>query len=375
MKQQKLTSTAFEKHVYDSFHFINSVLEEQKRKNQKPIKKARDRLTNKTIYNLQQIEKVLCSTKYENLKKILLEYDRYRILIDFYIVSDNLKIDKKRVKKDTNKNKYKRFTNEKGDYYFALPLDKFLKVRGGTRNSVSKNINLFVFLGLIGKVNAYNIESYEVYQQELNRKSKILEVQTLNNLNIIKNDDKKIDFNFTSLYYISKIKNVILAKAEERASKLLENNFSIRAFTSLYLAKYFDLAEAERVYFNKNLLFYTEYSSFLQNEIKEAIKELVKQQGYANKSQVYRLVKESCVAHDFELNNKDFKINSGRHRVSSYNTFITEYKRITAEFLQENENIKLSSTPNKQMIKIFNLKDKQHIFYDVEKLGGNENGK
>lgn len=367
MKQQKLTSTAFEKHVYDSFHYINSVLEEQKRKNQKPIKKTRDRLTNKTIYNLQQLEKVLCSSKYENLKKILLEYDRYRILIDFYIVADNLKIDKKRVKKDTNKNKNKRFVNEQGDYYFALPIDKFLKLRGGTRNSVSKNINLFVFLGLIGKVNAYNIESYEVFQQELNRQSKILDVQTLNNLNIIKNDDKKIDFNFTSLYYISKIKNVILTEAEERASKLFENNFSIRAFTSLYLAKYFDLEEAERVYFNKNLLFYTEYSSFLQNEIKEEIKELVKIQGYANKSQVYKNVKESCVAHDFEL--RDFKI--GRHRVSSYNTFLTEYKRITAEFLQENENIKLSSTPTKQMMKIFNLKDKQHIFYDIKKLGGN----
>lgn len=365
----------YEKHVYDSFHYINSVLEEQKRKNQKPIKKARDRLTNKTIYNLQQLEKVLCSSKYENLKKILLEYDRYRILLDFYMVADNLKIDRKRVKKDTNKNKNKRFTNEKGDYYFALPLDKFIRIRGGTRNSVSKNINLFVFLGLIGKVNAYNLEGFEVCQQEINRKSKILEVQTLNNLNIIKNDDKKIDFNFTSLYYISKIKNVILAKAEERASKLLENNFSIRAFTSLYLAKYFDLEEAERVYFNKNLLVYTEYSTFLQDKIKEAIKELIKIQGYANKNQVYKNVKESCVAYNFELNNKDFKINAGRSRVSSYNTFLTEFKRVTAEFLQENENIKLSSTPNKQMIKIFNLKDKQHIFYDIKKLGGNENGK
>ena len=372
MKEEKITVSIYQRYVYDSFNITNSVLVEQAKKNQKPIKKSRDRLTKKTVYNLKQLEKVLCGSKYENLKKILLEYDRYRILLDFYIVADNLKIDRKRVKKDTNKNKNKRFVNEKGDYYFALPIDKFLKLRGGTRNSVSKNINLFVFLGLIGKANAYNLEGYEVYQQELNRKSKILNVQTLNNLNIIKNDDKKIDFNFTSLYYISKIKNVILTEAEERAKKLLENNFSIRAFTSLYLTKYFDLAEAERVYFNKNLLTYTEYSSFLQNEIKEAIKELVKQQGYANKSQVYKLVKESCVAHDFEL--RDFKI--GRPRVSPYNTFLTEFKRVTAEFLQENKNIKLSSTPTKQMTKIFHLKDKQHIFYNVEKLERrNKNGK
>ena len=368
MSKYELTTKEFKKQVEDSFNYINSVLIEQEKNNQKPIKKARNRLTNKTNYNLKQLEKVLCSSKYENLRKIFLEYDRYRILIDFYIVADNLKIDRKQVKKDTNKNKNIRFANAKGDYYFALPIDKFMQIRKGTRNSVSKNINLFVFLGFIGKVNPYKIESFSVFKQDIIRNSKIKKTKTLNNLEVIKNKNKKIDFNFTNLYYISKIKNIILAEAEERSSSLYQNHFSIRAFTSLYLAKYFDISEVERVYFHKNLLKYTEYSNFLQNKIKEAIKELIKKQGYANKWQVYRNVKEICVAHIFELNNEDVKVNIGRQIASPYNTFFTEYKRITEEFLQENEDIKLSSTPTKEMIKTFNLKDKQHIFYDVKKL-------
>lgn len=130
----------------------------------------------------------------------------------------------------------------------------------------------------------------------------------------------------------------------------------------------FGVEEAKKVYFHDNLLEYTGYSNFLQNKIKEAIKELVKKQGFANKKQVYSIVKNDCVAKEFEIPSQKYVINIGRPRVSPYNTFLTEYKRITSEFLSEHENIRLSSTPTQEMIEVFNLKDKQHIFYDINKL-------
>ena len=130
----------------------------------------------------------------------------------------------------------------------------------------------------------------------------------------------------------------------------------------------FGLKEAEKVYFHDNLLEFTEYSNFLQKKIKEAILQLIKKRGYANKKQVFSIVKNDCVAKEFEIPNKNYKVNIGRPRISPYNTFLTEYKRITSEFLAEHENIRLSSTPTKEMIEVFKLKDKQHIFYDINKL-------
>ena len=167
MEKENLNKDTLKKYITESFHLINDKLKrQQSNSNAKPLRKPQKKLYKKTVYNLEQLEKVLCGddSKYENLRKLLKANNRYRILIDFFIVSNGLKIDRKR-KKATNKNKNTRFMNAQGDYFFALPIDKFIDLRGGTRSSVSKNINLFVFLGLIGKVNPYEIEPFSVYQQ------------------------------------------------------------------------------------------------------------------------------------------------------------------------------------------------------------------
>ena len=115
-------------------------------------------------------------TKYDNLRHILTEYDRWKILIDFYIVADGLKIDGKKRKAEGNKNKDIRFMDAKGNYIFAMPIDKFIELRRGTRNSISRNINLFVFLELIEKRNPYEIETASIMRQEEYRQDKILMV-------------------------------------------------------------------------------------------------------------------------------------------------------------------------------------------------------
>lgn len=376
MEKEKLNKDTFKTYIKDSFYLINDKLKrQQSNKNEKSLRKPQKKLYKKTGYNLEQLEKVLCNndSKYENLRKLLKMNDRYKILIDFFVVSNGLKIDKKR-KKATNKNKDIRFMNESGDYFFALPIDKFIELRGGTRGSISKNINLFVFLGFIGKVNPYEIEPFSVYQQEIQRQNKIAKTTSAVRKKEIFFEGKKIDYNFTTLYFVSKITNKKLKEADEKAKKLFENNFSIRAFTCLYIVKYFGTEEAKKVYFHDNLLENTEYSNFLQGEIKKAILLLVEKQGYANKKQVYKLVKDKCVAKNFEIPENRFapdynlKREYGRPRTSPRNTFETEYKRVLTEFLQKNENIKMSSTPTKEMQKVFKLKDKQHILYDINYL-------
>lgn len=376
MEKEKLNKGTLQTYITDSFYLINSELQRQHSNSKtKPLRKPQKKLHEKTVYNLQQLEKVLCGndSKYENLRKLLKANNRYRILIDFFIVSNGLKIDRKR-KKATNKNKNTRFMNAQGDYFFALPIDKFIDLRGGTRSSVSKNINLFVFLGLIGKVNPYEIEPFSVYQQEMQRRNKIAKTTSAVRKNEIFFSGNKIDYNFTTLYFITKITNKKLKEADEKAKKLFENNFSIRAFTCLYIVKYFGVEEAKKVYFHDNMLENTEYSNFLQGEIKKTILLLVEKQGYANKKQIYKLVKDKCIAKNFEIPENKFapdyniKREYGRPRVSPRNTFETEYKRILAEFLKENKNIKMSSTPIKEMQEVFKLQDKQHILYDKNYL-------
>ena len=376
VEKEKLNKNTLQTYITESFYLINDKLKrQQSNSNAKPLRKPQKKLYKKTVYNLQQLEKVLCGndSKYENLRKLLKMNERYRILIDFFIVADSLKIDRKR-KKATNKNKDIRFMNESGDYFFALPIDKFIELRGGTRSSISKNINLFVLLGFIGKVNPYEIEPFSVYQQEIQRQNKIAKTTSAVRKKEIFFEGKKIDYNFTTLYFVSKITNKKLKEADEKAKKLFENNFTIRAFTCLYIVKYFGVEESKKVYFHDNLLEDTEYSNFLQGEIKKAILLLVEKQGYANKKQVYKLVKDKCVAKNFEIPENKFapdyniKREYGRPRTSPSNTFETEYKRVLAEFLQKNKNIRLSSTPTKEMQEVFELQDKQHILYDINYL-------
>ena len=126
--------------------------------------------------------------------------------------------------------------DSKGNYIFALPLDIFIKLRGGTRNSISRNINLFSFLGFIEKRNPYEIETNSIIKQNENREFKIERIQHQVTQNRIDLGEKKIDFNFTSLYIIPVLNRNIFAAAEKKASKLYEVNFSIRAFTSIFLS-------------------------------------------------------------------------------------------------------------------------------------------
>jgi len=362
-----------EQYIEDMRRYINYKLDEQQKNYNannkiysKPIRAPRASFTIKTKNNLERLTKVLCNeTKFEscNLRKMLLDCERYKILIDFYIVTDSLRIDKKKRKQKGNVNKKKRFTDDEGNYYFTLTLDKFTALRGGTRSSVVRNINLFVFLGLINKYNPYKLETSFFKSQENEReyKKEITKAEIKkNNIDI---GDKKIDFNFLSLYSVKTLVSRDFKIAEDKASKLYEASFSISAFSSIYLSKYFGLAEAERVFFHENLREFTVYSDFLQNEIKKAVVAQVAQYGYTNKRNVFNAVKDACVAHDFEIIER-----YGRPRASRKNTFETEYKRVKAEILKENKNLRLSSTPTNKMKQVFNLKDGQYIWYDINKL-------
>lgn len=361
----------FNEYVQERFLLINSDIKNQyslfvltNGESKTPIRPPRQEMTRKTKENLERVKKILCgNTKYDNLRQILTDYDRYKILVDFYLVADGLKIDSKKRKNPGNANRDIRFMDSKGNYIFALPLDIFIKLRGGTRNSISRNINLFTFLGFIEKRNPYTIEYNSIIKQNENREFKIEKKSKRVAENRIDLGDKKIDFNFTSLYIIPGLNRNIFKIAEEKASKLYDVNFSIRAFTSIFLCKYFGKEEAEKVYFHTNLIEFTAYSTMLQQKIKDAVIEQIKEKGYTTKRITYNKVKQFCVAKDFEIIER-----YGRPRVSAWNTFETEYKRILGEILKDNSYIKLSSTPTKEMKKVFALKTGQYILYDCRKL-------
>ena len=361
-----------DKYIEHKWSMINYELERQQRqykaKSNKriapPIRPPRKSMTRKTRENLERLKQVLCNkTKYDNLRRILTEYDRYKILIDFYIIADGLKIDGKKRKEEGNKNKDIRFMDAKGNYIFAMPIDKFIELRRGTRNSISKNINLFVFLELIEKRNPYTIEVASIIKQEQNRQDKISMIDGAVKRGMLDLGERKNDFNFSTLYIIPGLNRKILTEAEQKASRLYQVNFSIRAFTSIFLSMYFGLEEASKVYFHTNLLEFTAYSNFLQEKITDAVIDQVNKCGYTTKAITYKLVEEFCKGKEFEIMER-----YGRPHTSSWNTFQTEYKRVIGKILQEYPHIKLSSTPTKQMQRVFHLKSGKHILYDSRKL-------
>lgn len=331
----------------------------------RPMREAKE-LSRKTRSNLERLTDILCgNTKFEsvNIRKLLLAFDRYKILIDFYIVGDGLKIDYKKRKKKENKNKDIRFMSYTGNYFFTLSLDKFVELRGGTRSSISRNINLFAFLGLIEKRNPYNIEVASIISQEQQRQDKINMIDIVVNNGKIDLNGRKNDFNYLNIYAIPGLTNRIFKDAEKKAERLFQVNFSIRAFSSIFLTKYFGLEEASKVYFHTNLISFTQYSNFLQNKIKDAVIQEVTESGYTTKERIYNKVLSYCVAKEFEIIER-----YGRPRTSRRNTFEIEYRRVLGEILQENSYIKLSSTPTAKMIETFNLKSGKHILYDSRKL-------
>lgn len=360
-----------ERYIKDRWELTNDELTKQQRvydkmqkQEYKPMRPPSKKMTRKTRENLEHIKKILCNmTKYDNLRHILTEYDRWKILIDFYIVADGLKIDGKKRKAEGNKNKNIRFMDVKGNYIFAMPIDKFIELRRGTRNSISRNINLFVFLELIEKRNPYEIETASIMRQEEYRQDKISMVDGMIKNGMLWQGDKKNDFNFTSLYIIPGLNRNILKVAEQKASKLYDVNFSTRAFSSIFISKYFGIEEASKVYFHKNLIEFTAYSNFLQEKIKDAVIKQIDKKGYTTKVITYKQVAEFCASKEFEIIEK-----YGRPRVSAWNTFETEYKRVLGEILQEYPYIKKSSTPTKEMKQVFKLKTGQHILYDSRKL-------
>lgn len=370
-EEQEKMREKIETYIKHRTEFINDILQRESRLHQrnstykKPIREAKE-LSRKTRNNLERLTDVLCgNTKFEsvNIRKLLLAFDRYKILIDFYIIADGLKIDNKKRKKPENKNKDIRFMDFQGNYFFTLSIDKFIELRGSTRASISRNINLFVFLGLIEKRNPYTIEVASIINQEQNRQDKINMIDIAVKNKEFELNDRKNDFNFLTIYAIPGLTNRIFKDAEIKADRLFQVNFSISSFTSIFLTKYFGIEEASKVYFHKNLIGFTEYSNFLQNKIKDAIIQEISNFGFTTKDTIYKRVLPFCSAKEFEIIER-----YGRPRTSRRNTFEIEYHRILGELLQENTYIKASSTPTNKMKETFNLKDGKHILYDSRKL-------
>lgn len=365
IEDQKKMREKIERYISYRIEAINDMLT-RKPQGRKQIRKIRKKLSRKTKNNLERLTDILCdSTNFEsvNIRKLLLAFDRYKILIDFYLIADGLKIDNKKRKKAENKNKDIRFMDSKGNYFFTLSIDKFIELRGGTRGSISRNINLFVFLGFIIKRNPYDIEENFVFNQEQNRidKMNIIDIAVENKKFDL--NGRKNDFNYSNLYAIPTLLNKNLKDAENKASRLFKVNFSIRAFSSIFLTKYFGIEEASKVFFHTNLISFTEYSNFLQNKIKNAVVQEISENGYTTKDKIYKKVIPFCSAKDFEIIER-----YGRPRTSRRNTFEIEYRRVLGEILQENQYIKASSTPTTLMRGTFKLKNGKHILYDSRKL-------
>ena len=156
--------------------------------------------------------------RYKYLNKVLKYHSRAKLKL-FLILADDRYIDKKTLMHD-------------GKYpYFTAPLNNLIRELGGSVGTWDRNINLFVSLGLIGKVDTAEVQKHNnlFYQSSM-----------IGKMNLARELGINVDFiKEQNVYYIFPYDEEILKEAECRAKAMFENGFSMKSFSKIFLQRVF----------------------------------------------------------------------------------------------------------------------------------------
>lgn len=231
--------------------------------------------------------------------------------------------------------------------YFTIPTSEFIKKYKGGKGTWNRNINLFATLGLIGKVNPYEIYSKngllhqhtEAGKQSLSRKTGIP-------INQIKEQN---------IYYIFPYTEEILKTAEERAKLMYANGFSMGSFSKIFLQRVFGLDFANTIFFND-----IEESNFtlaVFEQIEDIVNAKIFIKHYTYKNDVLKSVKiDTDTYRHYEEIYKKARITSA-WKVAEF-----EYGR-SIQIICNKHNLGYSMS-NKKMKEIFRLEQNRKIIYD-----------
>lgn len=233
--------------------------------------------------------------------------------------------------------------------YFTIPISELTKKYKGGKGTWNRNINLFVTLGLIGKVNPYKVNSENglLFQhsqsgkQSLSRKTGIP-------INQIKEQN---------IYYIFPYTDEILKTAEERAKLMYDNGFSMGSFSKIFLQRVFGLDFANTIYFND--IGESEFTLAVFNQIQNIVIEKLSTKHYTYKNDILKSVKiDSYIYEQYEELYKKAQITS-KWKVAEF-----EYRR-SIQIICNKCDFGYSMS-NKELNKLFGLRQNKKIIYDKE---------
>lgn len=277
-------------------------------------------------------------TEYRYLNKVL-KWQSRKKLKEFLILADDRYIDKKTL---IHEGKYP---------YFTAPISKIMQEYGGKAGTWNRNINLFVALGLIGKVDTFEIRKKNKLFEEFSMigKMKLAESKGISLKNV---KDQ-------NMYYIFPYDEKILQEAENRAKAMIENGFSMKSFSKIFLQRVFGLDFANSVYFND--IEESEYTQAVVEEIEKVVLEMIKRKHFTFKDEVVKKVAKSIDTTIY----KHYEENYFKRKTTSAEK-IAEFEYGRSIQMICNSNDLESSMSNKYMKIIFNLKNNKKLIYDKE---------
>lgn len=284
---------------------------------------------------IRKFEKNIKSYPY--LNKVI-KWQSFPKLKAFLRLADNRVIDTKTLK---HKNKYP---------YFTLTLHELTKKFGGTPSTWNRNINLFVSLGLIGKVNPF----------ELNKKNGLLAQHNLQGKVALA---KKLRIPISevqeqNMYYIFPYTKEILQRAEQRAKTMYENGFSLRSFSKIFLQRVFGLEFANTVFFND--IQESKFTMALYQQIEDVALKMLEQKHFTFKQEIIANIKiDITVYKHYEIIYPKVKFKDSKQAVVEF-----EYGR-SIKMICNNRDIECCMS-NKELNGIFGLKSNKQILYDKD---------
>ena len=275
-------------------------------------------------------------TKYKYLNKVL-KWQSRKKLKEFLILADNRYIDKKTL---VHEGKYP---------YFTAPINNLIREYGGSKGTWNRNINLFVVLGFVGKVDTSEVFKHNHLFYEYTMLGKIEVTRKFGISHSCVKDQ--------NVYYVFSYNEKILQEAENRAKVMYENGFSMKSFSKIYLQRVFGLDFANNVYFND--IEESEYTQAVAEKIEKVILEMIKRKHFTFKDEIVNEVAKSIdttIYKHYEENYFKGKTTS-TEKIAGF-----EYGRSIKMICANNE---LGYTmSNKYMKRIFNLKNNKKLIYN-----------
>lgn len=276
--------------------------------------------------------------EYKYLNKVL-NWQSLNKLKEFLILADNRYIDKKTL---IHEGKYP---------YFTAPINNLIREFGGTKGTWSRNINLFVTLGLLGKVDTFEIRKQNKLFEEYSMIGKMKRARK-EGISLEKVRDQNV-------YFIFPYDKNILKEAENRAKIMCESGFSKRSFSKVFLQRVFGLAFANNVFFND--IEESEYTQAVFDETEEVILKNIAKKHFTFKDEVVKEVAKSINSDIY----KHYETNYFRRNVKSAEQIAEfEFGRSVQIICNKHElGYKLS---DKYMRKMFKLRNNKKLIYDKE---------